>query len=357
VTPDCEYVEIQARARTSKRRRARIAIDSATVRVGRGGERMRISVSGQIGAGMSRVFYRVPRNRVLFTGNVLHSELARAGITVTGTVRRRTFEEYQAAAQGFAAPPRALAIHRSEPLRDLVAQVNKRSDNYLADQLITMAAAVRHRAEPSLARGVDVMKQWLERIGIPRGKIQIDTGSGLSYRTRITARQLVQVLRAASGLGAGAAGAQPVATTGKTGAPAVTGIPSYASDWLRSLAVAGRDGTLRGRFRGSAVRERMIGKTGTLTGIIALTGIVSDEDGSALCFAIVTNRGRHRQRGHIRREHEAIVEALHQYLVEKRTGVRAPLADPASAPATGEPDRAFELDESLETEAAPAAPR
>jgi hypothetical protein len=92
-----------------------------------------------------------------------------------------------------------------------------------------------------------------------------------------------------------------------------------------SLAVGGIDGTLRRRFRDPNVKGTVTGKTGTLTGIIALSGFVTNTEGRELCFSIVSNGHRHRRRRNVRDVHEDMVVALKQYLES------APLAV-ASAP-------------------------
>ena len=117
-------------------------------------------------------------------------------------------------------------------------------------------------------------------------------------------------------------GAQIVITSANV--PAVT-----AGDYIDSLAVAGRDGTLRRRFRGSKVRNAMVGKTGTLTGVIALSGLLEHE-GRKLVFAIVTNGNAHRNRWNVRKQHEALVEAMHRYLSHVH------LASAATTPGTSE---------------------
>ena len=184
-------------------------------------------------------------------------------------------------------------------MNELVARVNKRSLNSLADRLLmTAGGEAAGGGPPSMEHGIEAMYRWLEQSGNDRKQIVVDTGSGLSHRTKITARQLVRVLRAAAGF---------------NDKHERQGLLDPAL-FLASLAVGGVDGTLRGRFRSEALRGHVVGKTGTLRDSVALSGFVSDEQGNALCFVIVTNGNRWDARGRIRREHEQMVAAMRRYL-------------------------------------------
>jgi serine-type D-Ala-D-Ala carboxypeptidase/endopeptidase (penicillin-binding protein 4) len=171
----------------------------------------------------------------------------------------------------------------------------------------------------------------------------LDTGSGLSYETQFSARQVVDVLRA----GAGYTGRvrPPLTEEGvRVASAGTTALANMARDvhatlgpsadeihpvWMRgrdpepesflsSLPVAGRDGTLARRFRSSEVRDRMFAKTGTLRDIIALSGFLTDTDDNQLAFAIVTNDHRTGLRTAVRDEQGRMVEAIYRYLRARR---------------------------------------
>lgn len=57
-----------------------------------------------------------------------------------------------------------------------------------------------------------------------------------------------------------------------------------------SMAIAGEDGTLKGRMRGGLTSGNVHAKTGTLTGISSLAGYCTASNGHTLCFAII-NQG------------------------------------------------------------------
>jgi D-alanyl-D-alanine carboxypeptidase/D-alanyl-D-alanine-endopeptidase (penicillin-binding protein 4) len=98
-------------------------------------------------------------------------------------------------------------------------------------------------------------------------------GSGLSTDDQVPARLLGQILAAASG-------------------PASEQRAARLRPLLSGLPVAGGDGTLDDRFGGadsSAGRGYVRAKTGTLTGVSALAGVVTDTDGRLLTFALMAS--------------------------------------------------------------------
>lgn len=313
LTPPLPFLDVEVAAKTIKRRgRARLDVEGMAVE-GMAG-RYRVKVSGTISAGRSATRRHRMEDRGLFTAYLLREALAAAGIELAGGVRRAPLVDYMAESVSREYLPVALVQHESQPLQALVATINKRSVNYLADQLIMSTGAALYGGPPTMDSGVRAMHAWLrERAGIDPAEVLLDTGSGLSYQTELTARQIVRVLRAATGLWvprepALEPDAQPVDGPDHELADSKPGIEQV---FVESLAVGGMDGTLRGRFRD--LRGKVQGKTGTLTGVIALSGIVAEGD-QALAFSIVTNGNDHRKRNRVRRQHEEIVEALHRYL-------------------------------------------
>jgi len=139
----------------------------------------------------------------------------------------------------------------SEPLAAVVRDINKYSNNVMAQQLfLTLAAVQRGTGSPEQAR--DVLRQWLmDRVADPTGTV-VDNGSGLSRDTRLTARLLARVLQSA------------------WGGPAM-------SELMSSLPVSGTDGTMR-RTR-NAVTGRAHLKTGSLEGVTGVAGYVLGQSG------------------------------------------------------------------------------
>ena len=288
------------------------------------GPRLLIRVTGAIRAGRTQSYRRSVRLRSTFTGYLLRSALRAAGVEVTGRVRLGEFDDYAATAAADGWLPVELARHRSRTMQDLVARVNKRSINWLADRLLMTAGAEAAGVDrPSMELGLSAMRGWLERSGIDPDSVVVDTGSGLSRKTQLTAKHIVNVLRSAAGF---TSDLSPRSLLD----PAI---------FLHSLAVGGVDGTLRGRFRAEALKGRVLGKTGTLRDSVALSGFVSGEGDDVLCFAIVTNGNTWRARGGVRREHELMVGAMQRYL-QGRAARLARQAEEADAKAQADAARA-----------------
>jgi len=107
------------------------------------------------------------------------------------------------------------------------------------------------------------MREQLVGLGIDLTGVRLADGSGLSRDNRLSARVLVEVLRAADRHF------------------------ELAPDLLAALPIAGRDGTFK--KRAGASRDRLRAKTGLLTGVTALTGMARTAGGRDVIFSILAN--------------------------------------------------------------------
>ncbi len=181
---------------------------------------------------------------------VMRRELKKAGVGIRGrAVTGR-------------APEQAvlLAQVESPPVRRLLAEMNKASDNFIAETLMKDVGAWAG-LDGSTARGATLALEALALRGIPTGGMAIVDGSGLSADDRVTTGSLVQLIQAADR------------------------DPRIAAVFHDSLAVAGIDGTLRLRMTTGPARGRVHAKTGTLNTASSLSGLV---DGG-IAFAIIVN--------------------------------------------------------------------
>jgi D-alanyl-D-alanine carboxypeptidase/D-alanyl-D-alanine-endopeptidase (penicillin-binding protein 4) len=164
---------------------------------------------------------------------------------------------------------RVLGTEQSAPVGVLVEQMLRDSDNVLAEVLARQVALSAHQPA-SFAGGADAIRSTLSGSGIAVGSGMRD-GSGLSVLDLMPAAALSQVLVQAES-------------------------PSHRRLWpiLTGLSVAGWDGSLveQGRFTGPAAAGdgAVRAKTGSLTGVSAMAGIVTDADGRQLIFAFVADR-------------------------------------------------------------------
>jgi len=182
--------------------------------------------------------------------------------------------------------------------------------------VIMTAAALVKQQPPSMELALAAMYDWLVRHPrITKNDLVVDTGSGLSYHTRATAHELVSILRSAAGF-------------------TPDGDTTLSRVWLDSLSIAGTDGTLSSRFRTADVRGRLRGKTGTLSTVIALSGILDVDPQRPLAFSLITNGDTPLSARYVRRTHEQLVGLLCRYLARTRKPTPAP---PQVTPALPQP--------------------
>ena len=179
----------------------------------------------------------------------------------TKALRRRGVVVGGAARSGLA-PPAALPLAElpSPTLAQLTQITNRPSDNFNAEMLIKGLGSAFGTAGTTSA-GTVVVRRTMTGFGLaPR----VVDGSGLSRANRTTPRQVVRLLDHMTEEEAGLA-------------------------FAASLPVAGRSGTLAGRFRRTAARDRCQAKTGTLRDVSALAGYCTTTGGARVAFAILMN--------------------------------------------------------------------
>jgi D-alanyl-D-alanine carboxypeptidase len=80
--------------------------------------------------------------------------------------------------------------------------------------------------------------------------------------------------------------------------------------YIASLSVAGVDGTLEDRFKGSDLRRRVFGKSGFVEGVSAVTGYLQARDGQWYAFSIMCNGIPRQSNGEVKLLQERIVKAI-----------------------------------------------
>jgi D-alanyl-D-alanine carboxypeptidase/D-alanyl-D-alanine-endopeptidase (penicillin-binding protein 4) len=152
---------------------------------------------------------------------------------------------------------------QSPALAEVVRDINKFSNNVMAQQLFLSLALQRQPGLPATPDGARaVLRQWLvERTGdLPPGT-QIDNGSGLSRDTRLSAALLTKLLQQAWG-------------------------SATMPELVSSLPVNGVDGTLR-KSRAAAGRAHL--KTGSLRDVAGVAGYVLSNSGRRYVLVAIVN--------------------------------------------------------------------
>ncbi len=233
----------------------------AAVRIGSDGEEPIIRVSGTIAADSEpQKVYRSMVNPARLAGEYLRAFLTDAGIAVAGRVRagRASGDE------------RLLLSLPSYDMRRIVSGLNTFSNNFIGDMLTKRFAAGDTRPG-SLDAGARVLRDFLRKdVGLPDGFV-IENGSGLATGNRLSASDVVQLLKHAEN--------------------DMTIFP----DFLASLPSYGWDGSLHKRMKASE-RERIgslvRAKSGTLTDPVSVSGLagyLKHPSEGMVAFAILMN--------------------------------------------------------------------
>ena len=232
-----------------------------------------IVAEGSVAVGLKKDDSAAVHDGAMYAGTVLKETLAREGIAVAGRVRRALAYESAWGAEDRKAPlaiattETLLVVHQSPPLSEIVAVINRNSQNFYAECLLkTLGRRVAGRG--SFTAGAGVVRGWLGDRGLLRDGFAMVDGSGLSAENRVSARQLAGLARAMDRGG-------------------------RAKVWRDSLPIGGERGSLKRRFQDTvesrALAPQIYGKTGLIGGVRSLAGMIVAPDGRTLYFAVLVN--------------------------------------------------------------------
>ncbi len=164
---------------------------------------------------------------------------------------------------------RQLAVVQSAPLVQRLSEMMDHSDNVLAECIGREVAAATNRPL-SFAGAVGAVTNRLSNAHIDTAGAALTDSSGLSNDDRLAAKTLDGTVQAAAG----------------PDQPSLRAL-------LDLLPIAGGSGTLADRFLDPATNQGPAGwlraKTGSLTAINSLVGVVTDSSGRVLTFAFISN--------------------------------------------------------------------
>ena len=165
-------------------------------------------------------------------------------------------------------PGTQIAAVESLPLSQLVVETNQQSNNLYAEALLRTLginqAAPNPPIESTLESGIQALEAALSQLGVDPQSYLLADGSGLSRQNLVSPRAIVQTL-------------QGIAQT------------TQRDVYRASLSVAGISGTLRNRFRDTPIQGQLQGKTGSLNGVIGLSGYLTATDVPTV-FSILGNQ-------------------------------------------------------------------
>ncbi len=156
-----------------------------------------------------------------------------------------------------------LLIMPSAPLSELIRQMMKWSSNYKAECILKLTSAVVDSPPGSAQKGLKLVKHVLSEAGVDTTRFRLVDGSGLSRYDLVSADIITKLL---------------VLAYHKF---------SFAPEFIASLPIGGKDGTLRKRFINDSVFVRA--KTGTMTSVSSLSGYLKTDSNHILAFSIIIN--------------------------------------------------------------------
>ena len=190
-----------------------------------------------------------------YAATVFREVLAASGIVVTGDV--------DTLSAPLPAARRTLATLESAPVSELIGTINKTSQNLHTEMMLRLLGA-RRGGVGTQESGREAVEEFLLRMGVRPETWQLQDASGLSRSDLVSPHEMVSLLAAMD--------RHP-----------------HAAVFRASLPIAGVDGTLDSRMKGTAAEGRVQAKTGTIRNVNALAGYATTRSGERLAFYAVVN--------------------------------------------------------------------
>ncbi len=252
LVPDSEYGVLMGRVRSGRRMRR------LRVHTQRDEEDTIVMISGTAGTrdGGRRIHRRVYTPPKYFV-EVLRKRLRAHGVRVGQRVRRSQVKPTD----------RLLYTSLSKPLSEILVTLNHFSNNLIAETLIKTVSAVEVGVPGTFEGGMRTVRRILQKdVGLDKATFDIGNGSGLNRVNWITPHALTDLIAY------------------------VYERRLMQPEWEASLAVAAEKGTLRHRMKMGEAAGRVRAKTGTLTGVSVLSGLLKNHKNEILAFSLMMDR-------------------------------------------------------------------
>jgi D-alanyl-D-alanine carboxypeptidase/D-alanyl-D-alanine-endopeptidase (penicillin-binding protein 4) len=243
--PETNYFTIHANVITSAR--------GSALTMATSGDSVRLN--GHIAPGatvVEKISIPDPRR---FAEEQLTRALQMAGISIAGANN---------AVLASPAPATVLCQHASAPLRDILTFMLKESDNHTAEQLRWTLLAQLQPSVPLADRYNTILCDYATRTGMAADSYCFFDGCGLDRKDTLTPNDMLQLL------------------CYQVSCP-------YFDLFYNALPIAGVDGTLKTRMRGTPAMANVHAKTGTMHGVCTLAGYVDTRQCGRLAFAVFIN--------------------------------------------------------------------
>ena len=218
---------------------------------------------GNAGADDSVAVYNAP----LWFISTLRDALARRGVKVSGKLKTVNWLDREVAPIDFSRLTE-VAFIESRPMAEMVNNMMKPSQNLYAHLLLLQVGEKVRTPDNKRMNSDDLglveLKKFCAEAGIEKGAVLMEEGSGLSRGCLVKPAASVQLLKYMSR-------------------------HRYAAQFYDSLPIAGVDGTLKSRFKGTPAEKNLRAKTGTIRYVNSISGYITSKAGEHLVFSIMLN--------------------------------------------------------------------
>lgn len=250
--PENDYLELENNVKTIAKPGVK-EIEASRVKMG---ERDKIVVKGSISVDATEaVTYKSITNPNLWVGMHLSEFLKQRGIIFKGKIKVAGCDESW----------KTLASAPSKNLNEMVADMLKFSNNFVAEMLAKNMAADAGMQPAKMKDGIEQIKKYMDGIGFDRKDYILENVSGLTRDNRFSAKQLAMVLTV------------------------IKNDFLLFPEFSAGLPIAGVDGTLKNRLKNKTEQSLIRAKTGYLDGVIGLAGFVGRKNNSPLIFVFMFN--------------------------------------------------------------------
>lgn len=242
--PRSNYFTIENHAQTVSKGGGNISIRTKPT-----GNQFAIEVTGLINANDRNIIqYRAVPDPAMYAGRIFQDLLERAGANVKGTVQKKNC----------AGGVPVLLQYESKPLSQITMGMNKFSNNFIAETLL-----IHYGNQPTSESGLENLNLWLKEKKFPMQNVVVQNSSGLSRSNSVTPDFLWHVISYSRNN------------------------PRISPEIFSSLPIGGLDGTLKRRFKSTALKGMVRAKSGSLKGAISLVGSINTQSQGELLFVFL----------------------------------------------------------------------
>jgi serine-type D-Ala-D-Ala carboxypeptidase/endopeptidase (penicillin-binding protein 4) len=155
-------------------------------------------------------------------------------------------------------------VHRSRSAAEVLRDMNKHSNNTVARQVFLSLSAEALQPPGRYDKSTAVLRDWLAQRNLELPGLQLENGAGLSRTERITSAGMLALLIAAYN-------------------------SAVMPDFISSMHLLGRDGTMQRRLKEDSAAGRAHIKTGSLEDVRSIAGYMLNRNGQRIAFSLMIN--------------------------------------------------------------------